>query len=177
MQLRTYPDFGKGLQRPFIVHENCCDCAGFYDGCVAWPQSKPFACHSYNPLPDVLAETCGQRFPATARKLTAVPADSKVETRLMPSTPMEHSRPSQQSRRPSPIARRGLSGERLCECGATLQKRKRCCNACRLKRREETLYQHKCREARSTVVDTGSGLPFAGSGTLSTRARIPAHNY
>ena len=53
----------------FEVHENCCDCAGFYDGCRAWPDSRPFDCHSFNRLPDVMPGTCGQRFPATSRKL------------------------------------------------------------------------------------------------------------
>ena len=62
-------DLGKELDRPFEVAEECYDCNGFHNGCVAWPADRKFACHVYNPLPDVMPGEHGQRFPATFRKL------------------------------------------------------------------------------------------------------------
>lgn len=69
---QRFPDFGKELKRPFPVHESCYDCAEFYDGCNAWPESKAFTCGKYNRLPDVMPGTCGQEFPETAK---AIPTD------------------------------------------------------------------------------------------------------
>jgi hypothetical protein len=34
--VNRFPDFGKELQGPFEVHENCYDCAALYDGCQGW---------------------------------------------------------------------------------------------------------------------------------------------
>lgn len=65
--MRTFPNFGKELKRPFTVHETCYDCAEFYDGCGAWPTEKTFACATYNRLPDVLPGSCGQIFPESAK--------------------------------------------------------------------------------------------------------------
>jgi len=31
--MTVHPEFGKELKRGFEVHENCYDCADFYDGC------------------------------------------------------------------------------------------------------------------------------------------------
>jgi len=184
MPFNTFPELGKELKRLFDVHENCYDCAGFYDGCRAWPASKDFACGKYNPLPDVPAGTCGQRFPATSRTLGAAPTDGKLErppeTRSAPSIATRQLPRCQpkQARRQSPIATRALSGERLCECGATLPERKRCCDACRVSRRRETMRRRRSGEKRPSVaVDAGSGVPFPASGTLSTRAGSRAHNY
>ena len=73
MRLARFPDFGRELRRPFAVHENCYDCAGFYDGCTAWPAARDFACRKYNPLPDVMPGTCGQRLPDTSHKLASAP--------------------------------------------------------------------------------------------------------
>lgn len=47
-------DFGKELRRPFEVHENCYDCAEFYDGCSAWPADRAFTCATYCRLPDIM---------------------------------------------------------------------------------------------------------------------------
>ncbi len=51
MQTRIFRDFGKELQQPFVVAEQCYGCAEFYDGCKAWPQSKAFACGRVNRRP------------------------------------------------------------------------------------------------------------------------------
>jgi hypothetical protein len=61
--MSRFPDFGKELRRPFAVHENCYDCADFYDGCTGWRASREFDCHRYYRLPDVLPGTSGQTFP------------------------------------------------------------------------------------------------------------------
>jgi len=66
---RRLTDFGKELDRPLEVHENCADCGGYYDGCPAWPAARDFACRIVTRLPDVMPGTCGQRFPVTSRKL------------------------------------------------------------------------------------------------------------
>jgi len=192
--MNRFPDFGQELRRPFEVHENCYDCAGFYDGCRAWPAAKAFACRIVQPLPDVPAGTCGQRFPATARKLPPIPAYSKLEGQP---GPVEHQpvesipspapepevdipapvesplrtrpvHPPEQTRRPSPTANRGPNGERLCQCGALLPKRKRCCDTCRRERREDTMRRRMSPERISTAVDGGSGVPATYAGTLST---------
>jgi hypothetical protein len=200
MPFNKFPEFGEQLKRLFEVHENCYDCAEFYDGCNAWPENKPFDCVDYYPLPDVMPGTCGQvfppsrmqgrrepqsrrqRFPPTSRKLAAIPVGSKLEDQLeagtTPSTAMGRlpQRPPRRTCRPSPIANRGLSGERLCECGAVLHKRRRCCDACRLTRREETMRQRRSREQPSAAVDAGSGVPFTHAGMLSKRVGGGAHS-
>jgi hypothetical protein len=169
MGFNRFPDFGKELHRPFEVHENCYDCAGFYDGCPAWPANNDFACRKYHPLPDVPAGTWGQRFPATSRKLAAAPVGTKPEgqpdqTPTLPmSTPAKPrgevvsraERPTRRVCSPSPVARSGLDGERLCECGAVLPKRKRCCDECRARRLREAAERFK---QRLGAVDASSGV-------------------
>ena len=183
--MRRFPDFGRELRRPFAVHENCYDCAGFYDGCDAWPESRPFDSTDCYLLPDVMPGGHGQVFPPSrmrGRKQPQAregPEQGQSEASPVSSTavgPLPR-RPPGQTRRRSPVANRGLSGERLCECGATLRKRKRCCDACRLKRREETMRQRRSRRWPSTAVDAASGLPFTGRARPSTQARSGAHNY
>ncbi len=105
MKLNRFPDFGKEVRRPFEVHENCSDCAGFYDGCQGWPDSRPFDCHSVTRLPDVPAGTCGQRFPATVRKLAAIPEDS--EGRPGPDRTREPERAEQSPKQTGTHSRRG----------------------------------------------------------------------
>ncbi len=56
-------------------------------------------------------------------------------------------------RTPSPAASYGPDGERLCECGAALKKRQRCCEACRQKRRESTMQRRRTRERPVATVD------------------------
>jgi len=200
--MNRFPDFGQELRRPFEVHENCYDCAGFYDGCRAWPAAKAFACRIVQLLPDVPAGTCGQRFPATSRKLASVPAGSELEGQPGPvehqtvksepsptpepegdapapveSTPrIRPAHPPEQTRRPSPTANRGPNGERLCQCGGLLPKRKRCCHTCRRERREDTIRRRMSPERLCTAVDGGSGVPFTGPGTRPTQAGSGAHS-
>jgi len=68
--MKTFPDFGAELRRPFEVVEQCYDCVEFYGeghggrGCNAWPANKPFCCADHFPLPDVGVDgQTGQRFP------------------------------------------------------------------------------------------------------------------
>jgi len=138
-------DFGKELDRPFEVHENCYDCAGFHDGCVGWPADKKFACRVYNPLPDVQPGTCGQKFPATARKL---PDDYWTRPGAHKADDGEKAKPAKRQPAPakphreSPIALRTLDGQRMCACGAVIAKGRRCCERCKAERRGESL-QHR----------------------------------
>jgi len=170
----TYPDFGKELQRSFGVHENCYNCAGFYDGCVAWPAEREFACGVYNPLPDVPAGTCGQKSPGVRCS-----PEGRHKTGPVRSTGTSRSSRSRtgQPRRPSPAGTPTGDGERLCECGVTLPRRRRCCDACRLTRRQETLHgRRRTKRAPFGAADAASGLRFTGPGTASIAAGSPAHN-
>ncbi len=63
MKRIAFPDFGKEVQRPFVVAEQCYDCAEFHYGCKAWPTDSKFACADVNRLPDVMPGDCGQVFP------------------------------------------------------------------------------------------------------------------
>ena len=133
-------DFGKELDRPFEVHENCYDCAGFYDGCPAWPADKQFACRIVTRLPDVMPGTYGQKFPATCRKL---PDDYWTRTGKHqaddPAKPAKP-RPAQvKPHRQSLAALHGSDGQHLCACGAAIAKGRRCCDRCRTERRQESL--------------------------------------
>ncbi len=68
MKTIRFPDFGQELKRPFAVAEQCYDCAEFYDGCHAWPASKPWRCADYLQRLDVMPGTCGQMFPPSRMK-------------------------------------------------------------------------------------------------------------
>jgi len=181
-------DFGKELDRPFEVHQNCYDCAGFYDGCPAWPAAKAFACRIVTRLPDVMPGTCGQKFPATSRKLAAIPAGSELEGRPWPvehqtvkSGPSPDPEPEADAAAPvesTPGARpAGAPGEekaRLCGCGAPLPKGKRCCDRCRTENRRKTRrgYMQPYMERRrvSAAVHAGSSVPFPAPATHATHA-------
>jgi len=157
MIFRRYPDFGKELRRPFEVHAACYDCAEFYDGCDAWPAGKSFACGEYNRLPDVMPGTCGQIFP-------------KTRCRDRHSTRQGRGSPSPEQR--SQSQRTFAGGEpRLCECGASLPKNKRLCDACRATHRRATMRETKRRyrvalAASQPDSDVPSAPPRAA---LSTR--------
>jgi len=117
--MTRFPDFGNELKRPFEVHENCCDCAEFYDGCNAWPASKPWGCTDYLRLPDVMPGTCGQVFPPSRmgdRKEPRIRSDAQ-----QPTTP--------------PVA---LDGARVCKCGRPMKRRRRMCDYCRDSKRAES---------------------------------------
>jgi hypothetical protein len=103
MNRRTFPDFSHELWRPFEVHENCFDCAELYDGCRAWPESRPFACGRVYRLPDVQPGTYGQMFP---------PSRVSGSNRLHTDEACETAKPKAAARR-EPV-----SLNRLCGCGA-----------------------------------------------------------
>jgi len=172
MNRKTFPDFGKELQRPFDVHENCYDCAGFYDGCTAWPAAQDFTCGKFNRLPDVMPGTCGQRFPATSRKLAGSPYQDR-DTQDKPAQAKRHPARSLSPHVPYPVSIPGPDGERRCGCGAILPKRKRCCAECRAKRKRQATESFK---GRLVAVVAGSGvarkaLPVASIGPGASENR------
>ena len=142
MNFRRFPDFGKELRRPFEVHASGYNCADFYDGCEAWPASKPLACGRYNRLPDVMPGTCGQQFPETRRR------NERPAERGQGSVPAKRKRQSQRAR---------ARGEpRLCECGASLPKSRWLCDPCRAANRRATMRETKRRyRGSSGGVSTG----------------------
>jgi len=91
--MRTFPDFGRELQRPFEVHEDCYDCAEFYYDCKGWRGSMDFACRDFNRLPDVLPGTCGQIFPPSRMR-------GRKEPRVCPKTTSSKTSPQPQRRDP-----------------------------------------------------------------------------
>jgi len=196
----TTPEFGKELRRPFPVHENCYDCAEFYGpghgvpGCNAWPASKDFACLDFLRLPDVgVNGQTGQEIPPSRmggrrepriRSAASTPTRVQVQPKNPPIPPAINApprdpstgQPQKQTRQQSPAANPGPCGERLCGCGAPLRKRQRCCEICRLRRREETIRRRRSRERPSAAVSDVSGVPSTGPGTLSTPCGSGAHN-
>ena len=111
--MRSFPDFGKELKRPFEVHEHCYDCAELYHGCNAWPTARQFACADYSPLPDVgVNGKTGQEFPP-----------SRMGDRKEPRIRSTGKQPD-----PAPIA---TDRARPCKCGRPMGKRRRLCDYCR----------------------------------------------
>jgi len=159
MDRKTFPDFGKELRRPFEIHEFCYDCAGFYDGCPAWPARKRFACPIYDALPDVMPGTWGQKFPATTRKLAAAPVDDESQGETQDRLPERKDPPRAQ-----------IDGDRRCGCGAPLSKGKRFCDQCRIQNRRKTMRQYMRQRRGSAAVDADSGVPFPAVETLRTHA-------
>ena len=167
------------------IHEDCCGCIEFYHGCHAQPEGKAFKCADYRRLPDVMPGVPLPPFPPSKMQ-------GRIEPRIRTEPAAEQERPAPRRRavaqpqsgpmpsvtpraprRQSPVAQVGPDGERLCQCGAKLGKKKRCCVDCRSKRRVESLHGRK---RTSLAVDAGSGVPTTCPGTLSTCARIAAHN-
>ena len=182
MNTVRFPNFGRELQRPFDVAEPCYDCAEFYEGCNAWPASTwptsgPIPCADFNRLPDVLPGTCGQVFPPSRmggrKEPRAVGSERPPEPAPAPETT---ARDGARTRRPSPAATPGPDGERLCDCGTPLPKRRRCCNECRSQRREKTLSSRRSRGTTATTVDATSDTPFPASGGRLSRRSRAAHN-
>jgi hypothetical protein len=163
----TFPDFGKELQRPFAVAEQCYDCAELYDGCRAWPESKPFQCADYNRLPDVMPDDCGQVFPAARMQ-------GRKEPRLRQET-VAHNRG--ECRAPSPMPggkqlARSRGGPRLCECGAVLFKGRRFCDSCRAQRRRQTMREYmRSRRAAPQESEDLSDMPLFAARRHATHAR------
>jgi hypothetical protein len=123
-----FPDFSKELKRSFPIHENCYDCAEFYDGCNAWPESKVFRCADYLRLPDVMPGTCGQLFPPSRMKGRNIPHERHGE----PAT----ARPAPMVQMPT-LATAQIDPKRRCPCGHHLPRRRRYCDTCREARRRE----------------------------------------
>ena len=61
--MKTFPDFGKELSRPFKVDERCYGCAELCHGCTARPENPDKRYAEYLHLPDLMPGTCGQTFP------------------------------------------------------------------------------------------------------------------
>ena len=145
--MKTFPDFGKELKRPFEVDERCFDCAELYHGCNARPESPDSRCLDYLPLPNVgVNGTTGQEIPPSrmgGRKEPRVWLP-KGRTRQAQSQPekLPASRP-RRTRQLSPAGVPGPDGQRLCKCGALLEKRARCCADCRAERRKETMQRRR----------------------------------
>jgi len=152
MRLGMHPDFDKEVQRPFDVHENCYDCAEFYDGCKAWPQSKEFNCADFHRLPDVMPGTCGQVFPPSRMRSRREPRERKSST-----VPTGDG---------APVT---ADGNRYCECGASLLRGKRLCDRCRIQNRRKTMREHMRHKRASVAVDIDSGWPFSAAATHATR--------
>ena len=183
MKLTTHPDFGQELHRPFEVHENCFDCAGFYYGCKGWRASTDFACGDFHRLPDVLPGTCGQRFPAVSRKLACGMAKGRqteyADTIPCSSAPDTDSRVAADDSGEAPVVNRVgvracmVNRERLCGCGATLSKGKRFCDQCRTENRRKAKrgYMRTYMEQRRfEAVHADSRMPSTHTGTLSVQA-------
>lgn len=150
MSVGRFSDFAKELKRPFIVHENCYDCAGLYDGCNGWRASRDFACRDFDRLPDVgIDGKTGQEFPPSRQHAPA------------------HSSRAVQSGQPAePHAR-------TCNCGAPLAKGRRLCDSCRPENRRRTLrqYMQTYRKQRCpAVVGSDRDLPFPAQWTHTTGA-------
>ena len=140
--LKRFPGFGRELKREYPVHEVCYDCAEFYDGCNAWPASKPIKtldgkhlrCLDFLSLPDVMPGTHGQVFPPSRM-------GGRKSPRELSDTPTP-TRPARSTQVPT-HAVQGIDPKRQCVCGAPLRKRKRYCDRCREARRREAMDKFK----------------------------------
>lgn len=156
--MNRLPDFGKELQRGFEVDERCFDCVELYAGCKARPENPDSRCADYFPLPDVMPGTHGQVFPPSRmgdRKEPRVrlPNGAPARAQVQPEKPPASRQPQTKPHREYPAADYGLAGERLCQCGARLPKRKKCCETCRQTRRAETLHSRRRQERPPATVE------------------------
>jgi hypothetical protein len=167
------------------MHENCADCVEYYHTCRTWPENRPFACADFYRLPDVLPGTTGQRVPSSrmggrteprVRRESTAEDDQEPAHASTPAPARKRPKPKDSNRIPSPAATPGQEGERLCTCGATLPKRRRCCDNCRQTRREETASRHNVQKRQFRA-------SHAVSDTRATHATVrvdgpasPGHN-
>ncbi len=106
--------------------------------------------------------------PADSRQPAAPGPDSETPPAIdTPPSDRPAAQPTRKTHQPYPVALRGLAGERSCGCGAVLPKRKRCCERCRLQRREATMHRRRSQGKPSAAVYAVSGLPFTPTGTAS----------
>jgi hypothetical protein len=175
MQFKRFPEFGEELRRPFQVHENCYDCAEFYDGCKGWRVSRDFACKVFNRLPDVMPGIYGQVFPPSRR--SELTRDQRPDRAITPG----RNHPELLSAACEFAYAEGASFSpkihearvRVCGCGAALPKGKRLCDLCRAENRRQTRRDYMrtyMEQRRSAAVDAGSDVPFPATATPSTRA-------
>ncbi len=153
MNTNSFLDLDKDIRRPFAVDEQCYDCGEFYAGCHARPSNPPTRCRDYLRLPDVVPGTCGQTFPPSRMQ-------GRKEPRLCREVAggEEKHTPTQAS-------------PRRCECGAALPKSKRLCDACRTKRRQQTMREYKRRwRAEPAGSDVLSDVPLSATATHATHA-------
>ena len=175
MQFKAFPEFGKELKRPFEVHENCYDCADFYDDCKGWRASRGFACEDFNRLPNVVPGTYGQRFPASRRSELA--KHQAAERDIAPGKSYRESSSTAGGDAHAEVA--GLSHEihktkvRACGCGAILPKGRRLCDQCRTQNRRQTKRDYMrtyMEQRRAVAVGSDSGTPFPATATQSVQA-------
>ncbi len=162
MPFNTFPKFGEQLKRLFEVHENCYDCAEFYDGCMGWRASKGFAYEGFNRLPNVMPGMYGQQFPASRRSECAEYQPAGRYMAAGGDTCAEAAGLSHKTHR---------AKTRTCGCGAILLKGKRLCDQCRTENRQQTKreYMRKYMARQRSAVDAGSDVPFPATATLSTQ--------
>ncbi len=174
MNRRTLPDFSHELRRPFEVHENCFDCAELYDGCRAWPESRPFACGRARRLPDVQPGACGQMFPPSRVLGCAADGGATPEQKAAREDGL-HTDEACEIAKPGPTARgEPISLDRRCGCGRPLPKYKRLCNSCRIQNRRQSKRGYMgayMRRRRSAPVDADPDLPLFATATHATHAR------
>jgi len=177
--MNRFPNFGREVRRSFAVHEDCYDCAEFYQGCKGRPSSQAGRCGDWLRLPDVMPGTTGQRIPPSRgrtepRVRRALTPDHQEPTLASaPAPDRKRPKPKDLNRAPSPAAGYGPDGKRLCECGATLPKGKRLCDTCRTKNRRQTKTGYMrgyMQQRRSGVSEPLSGVPPARAGSCLQRA-------
>jgi hypothetical protein len=165
--MKTFPDFGKELRRPFEVDARCYDCAEFYHGCNARPENPDARCGDRLRLPDVMPGTCGQTLPPSRMQGRTEPrirlaAAAPVQVEVQPKNP--------------PASRLASSAQpqaRLCGCGAILPKGRRLCDQCQTQNRRQTKRDYMrtyMEQRRSVEVGFGSHVPFPATGTHATQA-------
>jgi len=184
MDFKRFPDFGAELKRPFEVSEHCYDCVEFYGeghgavGCNAWPAGKPFRCADFFSLPVVgIDGATGQEFPPSRMKGRKEPRELPEQGKVRPASDEGgKGRRTRRDRTPSPAASLGPEAERKCVCGVELPKRRRCCDACRVQRRKETVQRWQDQRTAATPVDAASDMPFPGSGRPLTHVRSGCDN-
>jgi len=165
--MKTFPDFGKELSRPFPVDQRCYDCAELCHGCNARPENPDTRCADYLHLPDVMPGTCGQTLPPSRMQGCTEPrirlaAAAPVQVEVQPKNP--------------PASRLASSAQpqaRLCGCGAILPKGRRLCDQCQTQNRRQTKRDYMrtyMEQWRSAADGSDSHMPFPAAATPSTQA-------
>jgi hypothetical protein len=186
--MKTFPDFGKELRRPFEVDQRCFDCAELYHGCKGTPENPDMRCADALRLPDVKAGTTGQVIPPSrmgdrkeprVRGETASAAPGKPATSVPAKVP-EQNKGDARDLVGKPAA--NTSGQstgsvktanRVCGCGAPLPKGRRLCDACRTQNRRQTRRDYMrsyMEQRRSPTSGSDPDVPSTHTATHSTQA-------